>query len=189
MVIMKRISLSLLVALLCVAWASGADVQGRIAYIRQAYDAAQSAIAMADDEPMTRNTFSITVDQMYPGSGPHKEKIEFFFTCLDFDVDDHAEDGSIVWRSQLYLVRQSYNIGGHEFYNEYLYDMETGEPLFALTTGPDDDGEQQSMRVYFDKGQVVHTIPATQLNPAGLLSEFKRLHNIFETVILRSPLI
>ena len=187
---MKRICLSLFVAILCVGWASGADVTKQINRIKQAYATAQNTIAKADDEPMTRNTFSINIEQMYPGSGPHKEVVQFYFTCLDFSEEDNAKDGSINWKSNLYLVRQSYNIAARNFYCEYLFDMETSEPLFYLFTYPDDNANQQTLRVYFDKGKVISTIPdKSMVNAKSILQEFKRLQSLFKTAILESPLI
>lgn len=190
---MKRVCLSLFVAVLCAGWASGADVTKQINRIKQAYATAQNTIAMADEEPMTRNTFTINIDQMYPGSGPHKEVVQFFFTCLDFGEEDTAKDGSINWKSTLYFVRHNYNVGASQFYNEYLYDSETSDPLFALYTYPDEKtGEKQSFRVYFDKGKVIQTNPGTLpegMNANKFLSDFKRMQNIFKMVILDSPLI
>ena len=190
---MKRI-LSLTIALaFAIAMTAGNNKQ--IERIRAIYNDVHEHIAMAEEEPMVTNQMSIDIDQMYPGSGPHKEHITFYFTCLDFSEEDQSEDGSINWQSDLKFVTQSFNIGAHEYYCEYLYDPETGEPLFALFTYDDDEsGQKQSVRFYFDKGKLFQTIPAkisdewpTSVNDR--LYNFKHLKDIFEQVILGNPLI
>ena len=192
---MKRI-LSLTIALafgIAMAFAAGNNKQ--IERIRAIYNDVHKHIEMAKEEPMMTNQMSIDIDQMYPGSGPHKEHITFYFSCLDFSEEDQCEDGSINWRSDLHFVTQSFNIGAHEYYCEYLYDPETGDPLFALFTYDDDEtGQKQSVRYYFDKGKLFQTIPAkvsdewpTDVNDR--LYNFKHLQEIFKEVILGNSLI
>ena len=192
---MKRI-LSLTFALaigIAMAFAAGNNKQ--IERIRAIYNDVHEHIAMAEEEPMMTNQMTIDINQMYPGSGPHKEHITFYFTCLDFSEEDQREDGSINWQSDLQFVTQSFNIGAHEYYCEYLYDPETGEPLFALITFDDDEtGQKQSVRYYFDKGKLIQTIPAkvsdewpTDVNDR--LYNFKHLQEIFKKVVLGNSLI
>ena len=193
---MKRI-LSLTFALaigIAMAFAAGNNNK-QIERIRAIYNGVHEHIAMAEEEPMTTNQMTIDINQMYPGSGPHKEHITFYFSCLDFDEDDQCEDGSINWHSDLEFVTQSFNIGAHEYYCEYLYDPETGDPLFALFTYDDDvTGQKQSVRYYFDKCKLIQTIPAkvsdewpTDVNDR--LYNFKHLQEIFKKVILGNSLI
>ena len=124
---MKRI-LSLTIALaFAIAMTAGNNKQ--IERIRAIYNDVHEHIAMAEEEPMVTNQMSIDIDQMYPGSGPHKEHITFYFTCLDFSEEDQSEDGSINWQSDLKFVTQSFNIGAHEYYCEYLYDLRPENPF------------------------------------------------------------
>lgn len=191
---MKRLlSFTLLLALgTALAVAAGNKQMERI---RAIYNDVHEHINMSKMEPMMTNQMSIDIDQMYPGSGPHKEHITFYFTCLDFNEDDQCEDGSINWRSELNFVTQSFNIGAHEYYCEYLYDPETGDPLFALFTYDDDEtGQKQSVRYYFDKGKLMQTIPAKisdewPTNVNDRLYNFNHLKEIFNQVILGNPLI
>ena len=192
---MKRVFSFTLLFTLSVATTFAASNNKQIERIRDIYNAVHEHIAMAEEEPMVTNQMSIDIDQMSPGSGPHKEHITFYFTCLDFSEEDQCEDGSINWRSDLEFVTQSFNIGAHEYYCEYLYDPETGDPLFALFTYDDDEsGQKQSVRYYFDKGKLIQTIP-TKISdecPTGIndrLYNFKHLKDIFEQVILGNPLI
>ena len=191
---MKRLlSFTLLLALgTALAVAAGNKQMERI---RAIYNDVHEHINMTKMEPMMTNQMSIDIDQMYPGSGPHKEHITFYFTCLDFSEEDHREDGSINWQSELNFVTQSFNIGAHEYYCEYLYDPETGDPLFALFTYDDDEtGQKQSVRYYFDKGILMQTIPAKisdewPTNVNDRLYNFNHLKEIFNQVILGNPLI
>ena len=191
---MKRLlSFTLLLALVtALAVAAGNKQMERI---RAIYNDVHEHINMSKMEPMMTNQMSIDIDQMYPGSGPHKEHITFYFTCLDFNEDDQCEDGSINWQSELNFVTQSFNIGAHEYYCEYLYDPETGDPLFALFTYDDDEtGQKQSVRYYFDKGKLMQTIPAKisdewPTNVNDRLYNFNHLKEIFNQVILGNPLI
>ena len=191
---MKRLlSFTLLLALgTALAVAAGNKQMERI---RAIYNDVHEHIAMAQEEPMMTNQMTIDINQMYPGSGPHKEHITFYFTCLDFSEEDQREDGSINWQSELNFVTQSFNIGAHEYYCEYLYDPETGDPLFALFTYDDDEtGQKQSVRYYFDKGKLMQTIPAKisdewPTNVNDRLYNFNHLKEIFNQVILGNPLI
>lgn len=192
---MKRLFSFTLLLTWCFAMAFASGNSKQIERIRAIYNDVHEHIAMAQEEPMMTNQMAIDINQMYPGSGPHKEHITFYFTCLDFSEEDHREDGSINWQSDLKFVTQSYNIGGHEYYCEYLYDPETSEPLFALITFDDDvTGQKQSVRYYFDKGKLFQTIPAktsdewpTDVNDR--LYNFKHLQEIFKQVILGNSLI
>lgn len=186
---MKHLLNLIIASCLFIGNATAGNTDTKIARIKQLYQQAEATIAMADDEPNTRNTFSITIDQMFPGSGPHKENIEFFFTCLDFDEDHSDED--IHWNSSLYLVRHSFNIGAMRYYSEYLFDTDTQQLIFALSTSFDEDQEPYSLRVYLDNGKVIQTIPQApeEFKPQGLLNEAERLKSLFQKIILESPLI
>ena len=192
---MKRILSLTFVLILGIGMAIAAGNNKQIERILAIYNDVHNHIAMAEEEPMMTNQMTIDINQMYPGSGPHKEHITFYFSCLDFDEEDQCEDGSINWQSDLEFVTQSFNIGGHEFYCEYLYDPETGDPLFALFNYDDDEtGQKQSVRYYFDKGKLLQTIPAkigdgwpTDVNDR--LYNFKHLQEIFKQVILGNSLI
>lgn len=192
---MKRILSFTLLLTLSIAIAFAADNSKQIERIRAIYNDVHEHIAMAQEEPMMTNQMTIDINQMYPGSGPHKEHITFYFSCLDFSEEDQREDGSINWQSDLHFVTQSFNIGAHEYYCEYLFDPETGEPLFALITFDDDaTGQKQSVRYYFDKGKLIQTNPTkvsdewpTDVNDR--LYNFKHLQEIFKQVILGNSLI
>ncbi len=184
---MKRIVFFMLLCAMGAGMAVAQNVDTKIAQIRQLYSEAQELIGFADIEPNTRNTFSINIDQMYPGSGPHKEKIDFFFTCLDLHEDDESD--YLNWHSTLYLVRHSFNIGGHKYYNEYLYDIESGDPVFALLTNVYDEKENEAVRVYLNKGKVLKIVPSSELDIDLLIKNFEYMKNLFHQTIVKNPLL
>ena len=192
---MKRILSLSIVLILGIGMAIAAGNNKQIERIRTIYNDVHKQIAMAEEEPMMTNQMTIDINQMYPGSGPHKEHITFYFTCLDFNEEDQINDGSINWQSDLVFVTQSFNIGAHEFYCEYLYDPETGDPLFALYNYDDDEtGQKQSIRYYFDKGKLLQTIPAKisdecPTDVINRLYNFQHLQEIFKQVILGNSLL
>lgn len=161
--------------------------KARIDQIRKVYASARQLIAMGQEEPNVINQFTVSVNQMYPGSGPHQEKLTVYFTL---DEPEDLDNGEI-WTNNLYFAENKYNIAAHEFSEEFLFDERTGELMFYIFNYPDENENPASARLYFDKGKLISTIPekidfddhSWGLTVEGVLFSANRVKTIFDTVI------
>ena len=172
-------SISMIVLAMLSSWGQGQN-DPVIKIIQKAYAEAEAQIAMGEEEHQAKNMMTVDIDQMWPGSGRHNEKIQFYFT-LD------NERGN--WGNTLYLVRKTHNVAAREFYEEYLYDIqEKGSPLFCLYTYYNNEGERRQLRLYFNNGKPYKQVPEAapvELEPDIILGEFGNYYDVFRKLVGR----
>ncbi|MBR1543700.1 MAG: hypothetical protein IJ626_02260 [Muribaculaceae bacterium] len=165
--------------------------------IQQAY---QSRLALMQNQPyddIKVEQMSVSYNRMYPGTGLYRHTDTYYW------LDD--EDEEYMLRPRLYFVTSRYSLchDRYRFYREYLFDAETGEPMFMLLTTQlhDDVGSRREYRFYFHNGRIIRQIPAKieipdspdspdfimpdiDIDPArlesGLLMEFSNVKQIFD---------
>ncbi|MDO4972131.1 MAG: hypothetical protein Q4E41_08565 [Bacteroidales bacterium] len=173
---MKKTILAITLILLATGAALDARAQRADAHIRaieKKYSEAQQTIAMGDEEEMARNMATLHIDQMWPGSGRHKEDVTLYFT-----LDDNEEG----YTNVLYLAKHTYNVAAMEYELEYLFD-ESGAPLKCHAKGP--DGEYT---FYFAEGKLHKTLPKKNpdeffTNADSIKREASRIYRFFEAAI------
>ncbi len=143
-----------IVLLAFVAVATLANAQNhdkRLAQIRQAY---ADRMEMMNNKPYDSkicNEISVDVGQDLPGSGLYERHDKYYFT-----PEQYPEDGT----SQLYFVtsKETYAMGQHIYYWEFLWDSENGDPMFAYLVRQEGKSKKE-YRFYFENGKVIKTVP------------------------------
>ena len=118
--------------------------------IRQLYTDTQQGIALMSDEEHLRKELVTTIQRNMPGTGIRKETVTCYFAEFGDDLDPDYRP---------YFVTRKYNVAAHRFYEEFLFDAETGKLLFVFRQGDSYEtaGAKDETRYYF--------------GPQGLLSE------------------
>lgn len=119
--------------------------------IRQAYADAHQRIAETTRPGVPRSDMETTFRYMVPAAGETTETIHAFY---ELSIDSEGE-----WAVHYhpYFIMRSYNISVLKFYEEYLYDADTGKLLFVYISGDTHEGKKNEERYYF--------------GPDGLISE------------------
>lgn len=113
--------------------------------IRAEYAATQKRIAEMDMEEHMRSQLTTTVQKNMNAIGIRKETITCFF-------DDFRE---MPWEEapdfKPYFITRKFNAAVHKFYQEYLFDSETGRILFIFLQGDsyEVEGTKDETRYYF----------------------------------------
>lgn len=131
-------------------------VEARLKVIRDAYAARLGMMANQPyDDGVKVELLTVSYNRMYPGTGLYQHTDTYYWT------DDENEDYMLL--PQLYFVTSKYtmNSGIYCYYREYLFDVETGDPMFMLvaTQLGDDAATKKEYRFYFDKGKLIKQIP------------------------------
>lgn len=118
--------------------------------IRQRYADTQQSIAMMHEEEHFRSEIVTTIQRNMPGSGIRKETVTCYFAEFGEDLDPDYRP---------YFVTRKYNVAARKFYEEYLFDAETGKLLFVFLQADsiENAGTKDETRYYF--------------GPQGLISE------------------
>ena len=196
---MKRnLILALCLALTAIGLTAQKNVDARIKQIRQAYAA---RIDMMNNQPyddgIKVEQLTVNYNRMYPGTGLYQHTDTYYWT------DDENEDYML--KPTLYFVTNKYSLcsGIYRYYHEYLFDAETGEPMFLFITTQmgDDETTKQEFRFYLDKGELIKQIPerigpfenSNFISPeisldnngraVNIISEFERVLNTFDMMI------
>ena len=97
---------------------NSAAAKKRVAEIRKMYADAHAAIVYADSlhaDGLPREDLVVTTDIMFPGAGPTKSVIHYFYSM-------EWKDDYSYYAYTPYFVTRKFNIAAQEFYQEYLYD-------------------------------------------------------------------
>lgn len=135
------------------------NVEERVQLARDRYAAGLEKISInkqyeRDGVPAVNYT-TITRQQNWAGSGMTTDKMEFYYTEIEDDMEPYPLGYKLV------IMRRNYNIGSFEALEEYLYD-EDGHPLFWFTRY-DNYGQIVELRGYFDTdGSLIRTICKTK---------------------------
>lgn len=108
----------------------------------------------------------------YPGTGPHREEITFYFG----EKEGAAED-LVFPPKRVTFVTSKYNFAAPQFYEEYFYDK--NERLVFLYKFMQDvsDGKEYELRVYLNNGKILKTIVKERPLTADSSGEFKETYS------------
>lgn len=157
----KRFILIMLVLVAVAMTAVAQNHDKRMKKIRQAYaDRLELMNTRPYGEDMPFNEASVDVAKNLPGSGLYERHDKFYFT-----QEQYSNDGSMC--SQLYFMtsKETYAMGIHEWYWEFLWDSMEGDPMFALLVRQEGD-EKKEFRFYFENGKVIKVVPEVKKWPS-----------------------
>ncbi|MCQ2974846.1 MAG: hypothetical protein MJ211_08545 [Bacteroidales bacterium] len=148
---MKK-TLTIFALLICIAISQTSFAQNTVESIRSDYSAIKNTIKeMGNGEEMPLLRYEIIKNQNLPGTGPHKEVVQFYFS------ENENDYGEIESRLIKY-ASVKYNFAAREFYEEYLYDK-NGKIEFIYAKNPDGpDFETFEFRFYINAGKIVKVI-------------------------------
>lgn len=131
--------------------------------IRQRYADTQQSIAMMNEEEHMKNLLVTTVQHNMPGTGIRKETISCYFGEFGEESEEWAPD------YRPFFVTRRFNVSARKFYEEYLFDGESGRLLFVFFQGDsmEGQGKKDETRYYY--------------GPDGLISENVKGERIVES--------
>ena len=159
----RKLILLFCLAAMALGMSAQKSVDDRIKVIRKAYAERLNLMKNQpyDDDANKVDQLTITYNRMYPGTGLAKFRDTFYWT------DDENEDYML--KPILYYVTSynTMNSGIYIFNQEYLFDVQTEEPMFMyVSTQLGEDGKKLEYRFYFDKGKLIKQIPE-KIGPVG----------------------
>ena len=155
---MKKTILAVLAALILVpAGLKAQKTDQAIAKIRKDYAAALEKINTAGGyyEDVFVNCATVNIQEMWSGSGPHKETTEIFYAMglnEEWTFDRH-----------IFFVRHKSNVSVRDFYTEILYD-ENGKPEFYYYKAYGYDGNALEWRFYWENGKLIRGLAPKNIN-------------------------
>lgn len=159
----RKLILLFCLAAMALGMSAQKSVDDRIKVIRKAYAERLNLMKNQpyDDDANKVDQLTITYNRIYPGTGLAKFRDTFYWT------DDENEDYML--KPILYYVTSynTMNSGIYIFNREYLFDVQTEEPMFMyVSTQLGEDGKKLEYRFYFDKGKLIKQIPE-KIGPVG----------------------
>jgi len=159
----RKLILLLCLAAMALGMSAQKSVDDRIKVIRKAYAERLNLMKNQpyDDDANMVNQLTIAYNRIYPGTGLAKFRDTYYWT------DDENEDYML--KPVLYYVtsHSTMNSGIYIFNREYLFDVQTEEPMFMyVSTQLGEDGKKLEYRFYFDKGKLIKQIPE-KIGPVG----------------------
>ena len=158
----SRILTLAILAMVLLPMSAGAQntKEKQLATIRESYAGAMEMLEMkSDPEYPAKDKIVITSDEMWPGSGEHKGKMEIFFGL------DLNQENDEIQRFPVF-ARYTYNIGSQNYYYEVLYldedngKPETNKPIFFYAKTKDYNGKIHECRYYWWNEKLIKEIPA-----------------------------
>lgn len=138
--------------------------KARVTEIRQMYAKAKAKIEQNEQSErllIPREDMLITTFCNMPGTGPKREDIHYYFL-------NQADGEEMIVYFQPYFITRKYNVAAREFYEEYLYDHERRQLVFAFLRGIDiDDGKPWEVRYYWGESGLVHESGKVSEAPAN----------------------
>ena len=159
----RKLILLFCLAAMALGMSAQKSVDDRIKVIRKAYAERLNLMKNQpyDDDANMVNQLTIAYNRIYPGTGLAKFRDTYYWT------DDENEDYML--KPVLYYVtsHSTMNSGIYIFNREYLFDVQTEEPMFMyVSTQLGEDGKKLEYRFYFDKGKLIKQIPE-KIGPVG----------------------
>lgn len=134
------------------------NANAQIQKIRDFYNLVQQQVKEGYSMENPIGTAIIDHIATYSAVGYRKGKTEIY-TYLYDGGDDY--DSEMFNTQQVVFIRERYERGAWEHYNEFLYDEKTFEPIFCLFHFLNSEtGEPVDKRFYFSKGKLIKAIPA-----------------------------
>ncbi len=159
----RKLILLFCLAAMALGMSAQKSVDDRIKVIRKAYAERLNLMKNQpyDDDANKVDQLTITYNRMYPGTGLANFRDTYYWT------DDENEEYML--KPVLYYVtsHSTMNSGIYIFNQEYLFDVQTEEPMFMyVSTQFGEDGKKLEYRFYFDKGKLIKQIPE-KIGPVG----------------------
>lgn len=159
----RKLILMLCLTAMALGMTAQNSVEQRINVIRQAYANRMNLMQNQpyDDDSDKVDRLTIAYSRMYPGTGMARFKDTYYW------IDDENEEYML--KPVLYYVTSynTMNSGIYIFNREYLFDVQTEEPMFMyVSTQFGEDGKKLEYRFYFDKGKLIKQIPE-KIGPVG----------------------
>ena len=159
----RKLILLFCLAAMALGMSAQKSVDDRIKVIRKAYAERLNLMKNQpyDDDANKVDQLTIAYNRIYPGTGLAKFRDTYYWT------DDENEDYML--KPVLYYVTSynTMNSGIYIFNREYLFDVQTEEPMFMyVSTQFGEDGKKLEYRFYFDKGKLIKQIPE-KIGPVG----------------------
>ena len=177
----KLLMLSLLAAFLPLT-AFGQGLPKTVKEVRERYAQAHQEIADMDlEEHMVCRLISTSQRNM-PAIGIQKETLTAYFNNQDRD-----EDWYPIFR--LFFLTRKYNVSARNFYEEYLFDAQTGRLIFVFLQGDNYFSESKDeTRYYFgEEGLISENIKGERIAEAdSILRSAEALRTAAITLISRT---
>ena len=158
---MKRLFFIILLALAVPAGAQD-NRPTTVLGVRQKYSDIQKFIAMMDQEEHTRSQITLYLQRNVPGIGIQKETVTCFY---EYSRSDDENEWNFFYRPIFITVK--FNVAVHQCYQEYLFDVDSGKPVFVfLQQDSYLSEEKDETRYYF--------------GPSGLISEIVKGERIMD---------
>ena len=157
---------------LALGFAARVQAQDVVKEVRAAYSAAKEKIKLADGEFAPRNDAMATLYFNVPATGPRTVVAHCYF---DLDTD---EDGAHYYP---YFITLKYNVAARDFYEEYLFDPESGRLQFVFIQQDNFEGTKNEERYYYDdlgKLAAVNITGERTVDDAALVSHAEDLRMI-----------
>ena len=175
---MKRFFFAVLLLLCAFSLAQG---QGKdVAAIRKLYAAAKERMAQnGKDEAVPRYDVTVSSHYVVAGTGPTEETVRYFFG-MEYD------ETLGMYYNKVYFITRRFNVAARPCYQEFLYDEESGDLLFAFLQEEGFEGETNQTRYYWNKDGLVQELVQgervmdevwTARLSADLMEAFHRLMN------------
>ena len=147
------------IAMPVVAQKNDKKVEERVQLARDRYAGGLEKISINKqyerDEIPAVNYTTVVRKQNWAGSGMTNDKMEFYYT----EIEDEMESYPVGYK--LVIMRRNYNVGSFEALEEFVYDEE-GFPLFWFSRY-DNYGQIVELRGYFETdGSLIRTICKTK---------------------------
>ena len=156
---MKKLFVLLLLAMVLPVNAFGQGLPKTVQEVRARYAQAKQDIAEMDLEEHMLCRLVSTSQRNMPAIGIQKETLTAYF-----NNEDRDEDWYPIFR--LFFLTRKYNVAARQFYEEYLFDAQTGCLVFAFLQGDSYVSEtKDETRYYFGKeGLISESIKGERLS-------------------------
>lgn len=165
----KLVFMLLMLAPLMANAQSDPATKARVADVRAAYKQALADInAVQKGEEGAQNDALVSMRLNRPDSGATSETLEFYA-----EVKQDTVGG---YEYETFFIRRSYSMSARKYYNEFLFDRETGDLIFAYVRSSSEDEPNIKIedRYYFDNGSLVpiwHTATGLDTEKNTLISQ------------------
>jgi len=164
---MKRTLLILLAFMALVQMVSAQDIIENIrkhyndtkAWVDGMADPYQFPLDMNDDKPNAPAYYLVNIEENYPGTGMHHEKVYIYHV----DVEG-SEEGEVFPPQRIDFAKTNYNFAAREFYEEYLYDKKGRVEFIYASQCVDEVFQDTEFRFYFNAGKLIKVVIKTRAN-------------------------
>lgn len=118
------------------------QARARVAEIRKMYSSAKETMTRNDNSGEFRSDMKVEARYIVPGTGPTKETVHYYY-----ELQNDGEEGVAFY--QPYFITRSYNVAARKFYQEFLFDTEKHELVFAYESEENFEGGTDEVRCYW----------------------------------------